>query len=40
MMARRFHMGVKRLGLNRPSTPLVVHKFRRPTRAGDQLALF
>jgi DNA repair photolyase len=40
MMARRFHMAVKRLGLNRPSTPLAVHKFRRPARSGDQLALF
>ena len=40
VMARRFHMGVKRLGLNRPTAPLAVHKFRRPARAGDQLALF
>ena len=40
MRARRFQMGVKRLGLNRPSAPLAVHKFRRPARAGDQLALF
>ncbi len=40
LMARRFHMAVKRLGLNRPSTPLVVHKFKRPPRLGDQLALF
>src|ERR1700754_4302422 len=40
MMARRFHMAVKRLGLNRPSTPLATHKFRRPARSGDQLALF
>jgi len=40
VMARRFHMAVKRLGLNRPSTPLAVHKFKRPARLGDQLALF
>ncbi|MDB5734430.1 MAG: radical protein, partial [Alphaproteobacteria bacterium] len=40
VMARRFHMGVKRLGMNRPGTPLAVHKFRRPARTGDQLALF
>jgi DNA repair photolyase len=40
VMARRFHMAVKRLDLNRPSAPLAVHKFNRPTRLGDQLALF
>jgi len=40
LMARRFHMAVKRLGLNQPSTPLAVHKFKRPARLGDQLALF
>jgi DNA repair photolyase len=40
LMARRFHMAVRRLGLNRPSTPLAAHKFRRPPRTGDQLALF
>jgi DNA repair photolyase len=40
VMARRFHMAVKRLDLNRPSAPLAVHKFKRPTRLGDQLALF
>jgi DNA repair photolyase len=38
-MARRFHMAVKRLGLNQPSAPLAVHKFRRPPRLGDQLSL-
>ena len=27
-------------GLNRPSAPLAVHKFKRPARLGDQLALF
>ena len=40
VMARRFHMAVKRLGLNQPSAPLAVHKFKRPPRLGDQLALF
>jgi DNA repair photolyase len=40
VMARRFHMAVKRLGLNRPTAPLAVHKFKRPARLGDQLALF
>jgi len=40
VMARRFHMAVKRLGLNQPSAPLSVHKFKRPSRLGDQLALF
>ncbi len=40
MMARRFHMAVKRLGLNKPSRPLDTAKFRRPPRSGDQLALF
>ena len=38
-MARRFHMAVRRLGLNQPSVPLAVHKFRRPPRLGDQLSL-
>jgi DNA repair photolyase len=40
VMARRFHMAVKRLGLNLPSAPLAIHKFKRPARLGDQLALF
>jgi DNA repair photolyase len=40
VMARRFHMAVKRLGLNQPRGPLAVHKFKRPARIGDQLALF
>jgi hypothetical protein len=39
-MARRFHMAVKRLGLNLPRPPLAIHRFRRPARLGDQLALF
>jgi DNA repair photolyase len=40
MLARRFHLAVKRLGLNKPSRPLDTTKFRRPPRPGDQLALF
>jgi DNA repair photolyase len=39
MMARRFHMAVKRLGLNLPRPPLATHKFKRPPRLGDQLSL-
>ncbi len=39
MMARRFHMAVKRLGLNLPQPPLATHKFKRPPRLGDQLSL-
>jgi DNA repair photolyase len=38
-MARRFHMAVKRLGLNRPSAPLRLDRFRRPLRSGEQLNL-
>jgi DNA repair photolyase len=40
MMARRFHLAVKRLGLNRLHLPLDVDQFRRPQRTGDQLTLF
>jgi DNA repair photolyase len=40
MIARRFHMAVKRLGLNRAVRPLSLTKFRRPARTGDQLSLF
>jgi DNA repair photolyase len=40
MIARRFHMAVKRLGLNNERTPLAIGKFRRPPRTGDQLGLF
>jgi DNA repair photolyase len=39
MMARRFHMAVKRLGLNLPHPPLATHRFKRPPRLGDQLSL-
>ncbi len=40
MMARRFHMAVKRLGLNQEKRPLVLTKFRKPPTVGDQLSLF
>jgi len=39
MIARRFHMAVRRLGLNRESKPLVLNRFRRPPQLGEQLAL-
>jgi len=39
MMARRFRLAVKKLGLNQPSKPLVINSFRRPARIGDQLSL-
>jgi DNA repair photolyase len=40
MIARRFHMAVKRLGLNKDLTPLRTNLFKPPPRTGDQLALF
>jgi len=40
MIARRFHMAVKRLGLNQNARPLSLAKFRRPPKTGDQLSLF
>jgi DNA repair photolyase len=39
MIARRFHMAVKRLGLNQERASLTIDKFRRPPRPGDQLRL-
>jgi DNA repair photolyase len=39
LIARRFHMAVKRLGLNREPHPLVLNKFKRPPQLGEQLAL-
>jgi DNA repair photolyase len=39
MIARRFQLAVKRHGLNKPSKPLDVSKFRKPARMGEQLAL-
>jgi len=40
MIARRFHMAVKRLGLNAQLRPLTLAKFKKPPKAGDQLSLF
>jgi DNA repair photolyase len=40
MIARRFHLAVKRLELNQRSYPSRVDLFRPPPRTGDQLALF
>ena len=39
MMARRFHIALKKLGLKQPSKPLAIHSFKRPPRIGDQLSL-
>src|ERR1700760_615692 len=39
IMAKRFHMAVKKLGLNQSSKPLAINNFRRPPRIGDQLSL-
>lgn len=39
MIARRFHMAVKRLALNRGQHALVLNRFKRPPRLGEQLAL-
>jgi len=39
LIARRFHMAVKRLDLNRESHPLVLNRFKRPPQLGEQLAL-
>ena len=40
MIAKRFHMAAKRLGLNSEHRPLSTAKFRKPPRTGDQLSLF
>ncbi len=40
MIAKRFHMAVKRYGLNQEVRPLTIGKFRKPPAAGDQLSLF
>jgi DNA repair photolyase len=40
MIGRRFQMSVKRLGLNQESRPLLLTKFRKPPKTGDQLSLF
>ncbi|HXM00229.1 MAG TPA: PA0069 family radical SAM protein [Rhizomicrobium sp.] len=39
MISRRFHLAVKRLGLNRDSRSLDLSQFHRPAVAGEQLAL-
>ncbi|HWA90397.1 MAG TPA: PA0069 family radical SAM protein, partial [Rhizomicrobium sp.] len=39
MMARRFHMAVKRLGFNQGGRPLDASQFKRPPRPGEQLSL-
>ncbi|MGH6871050.1 MAG: PA0069 family radical SAM protein [Rhizomicrobium sp.] len=39
LIARRFHLAVKRLGMNRENRPLDVTQFRKPIAAGEQLAL-
>jgi len=40
MIARRFHMAAKRLGLNKDAKSLRTDLFKPPPRTGDQLALF
>ena len=40
MIAQRFHLAVKRLGLNKEHRSLDLSLFRRPPRMGEQLALF
>ena len=40
MIARRFAMAVKRLGLNQASKPMRLDLFKPPPQKGDQLALF
>jgi DNA repair photolyase len=39
MIARRFQMAIKRFALNQETRPLLLTKFRRPERSGDQLRL-
>jgi DNA repair photolyase len=39
MIARRFRLAVKKLGLNREYPPLVLNRFERPPMLGEQLAL-
>lgn len=40
MLAQRFRLAVKRLGLNRPRAPLVTSLFQRPLSQTGQLQLF
>ncbi len=39
MIARRFHLAVKRLGLNAEHRPLDISQFKRPAHVEEQLAL-
>ncbi len=39
MIARRFHLAVKRLGFSKDSRTLDLGKFRKPVQSGEQLAL-
>jgi DNA repair photolyase len=39
MIARRFQLAVKRLGMNRAHVPLVLNRFERPHALGEQLTL-
>lgn len=39
MIARRFQIAARRLGLNGPARPLDLSRFRKPARASEQLAL-
>ena len=39
LIAQRFAIATRRLGLNQDRRPLDATKFRRPAMAGDQLAL-
>jgi DNA repair photolyase len=39
MIAQRFHLAVRRLGLNCEARPLDPSQFRKPARSGEQLAL-
>ena len=40
LLARRFDLAVRRLGLDGPEAPLDLKQFKPPARAGDQLDLF
>jgi DNA repair photolyase len=40
LMAHRFALATRKLGLNRSRAQLTCSKFRKPPRAGDQLSLF
>jgi DNA repair photolyase len=39
MIAKRFHLAVKRLSLNKEHRPLDLSQFQKPARIGEQLAL-